>query len=58
MLKNYFKIAWRNILRNKLCTLINILGLTLGICACTVIYLITSYEFGSTDFILIRWTNF
>jgi ABC-type antimicrobial peptide transport system permease subunit len=30
MLKNYFKIAWRNLLRNKIYSLINILGLATG----------------------------
>ena len=44
MLKNYFKIAWRNIVRQKAYTAINVLGLALGICACVVIYLITNYE--------------
>jgi putative ABC transport system permease protein len=44
MLRNYFKIAWRNILHNKLYTAANTLGLSLGICSCIVIYLITSYE--------------
>src|SRR5882672_12620822 len=45
MLKNYFKIAWRNIARHKAYTAINVTGLALGICACMVIYLITDYEF-------------
>lgn len=44
MLKNYFKIAWRNIVRHKGFTLINVLGLSAGICASLVIYLITSFE--------------
>ena len=44
MLKNYLKIAWRKIFRNKTTSVVNILGLSLGICACVVIYLITSYE--------------
>lgn len=30
MLKNYFKIAWRNIIRNKLTSFINIAGLAVG----------------------------
>jgi putative ABC transport system permease protein len=31
MLKNYFKIAWRNLLRNRISSIINIGGLTVGI---------------------------
>jgi putative ABC transport system permease protein len=31
MIRNYFKTAWRNILRNKLYSGINLLGLTLGL---------------------------
>ena len=45
MFKNYCIIAWRNIVRNKVYTTINILGLALGICGCLVLYLITNYEF-------------
>jgi putative ABC transport system permease protein len=44
MLKNYFRIAWRNISRHKIYTLINVTGLAFGICACLVIYLINSYD--------------
>ncbi len=36
MLSNYLKIAWRLILRNKVYTAINLLGLAIGI-ACTVL---------------------
>jgi len=50
MFKNYFKIAWRNIARHKIYTTINVFGLALGICACMVIYLITSYEFSFDRF--------
>jgi ABC-type antimicrobial peptide transport system permease subunit len=45
MLRNYFTIAWRSITRHKIYTTINVIGLALGVCACTVIYLITHYEF-------------
>jgi len=31
MIKNYFKIAWRNLLRNKIFSVINIVGLSAGI---------------------------
>jgi putative ABC transport system permease protein len=44
MFKNYFKTAWRSIFRNKTYTAVNVLGLSLGICACIAIYTITSYE--------------
>ena len=40
MIKNYFTIAWRNILRNKVNSAINIAGLAIGI---TSIILITLY---------------
>ena len=36
MLKNYFKIAWRNLFRNKGFSATNILGLTIGI-TCTIL---------------------
>jgi putative ABC transport system permease protein len=44
MLRNYFVIAWRNLRKNKLHSGLNIIGLTIGISACTVIYLLVSYE--------------
>ncbi len=31
MLKNYFKIAWRNILKNRFHAVINVSGLSIGI---------------------------
>lgn len=50
MLKNYFKIALRNIATKKVSTAINILGLTLGTCACIVIYVICSHELSFDNF--------
>lgn len=50
MFKNYFRTAWRNMAHNKAYSVINILGLALGICACIVIYLITSFEFSFDKF--------
>jgi putative ABC transport system permease protein len=44
MLQNYWRIAWRFLLRNKVFTSIHILGLALGICGCLVLFLITHYE--------------
>lgn len=43
MLKNYFKIAWRNIIKNKLHAAINVFGLSIGI---TFTLLIAAYVWG------------
>ena len=50
MLKNYIKIAWRNLLRKKLFSLINIIGLSVGLSAAIVIYLVVEYEFSFEQF--------
>jgi len=44
MIKNYFKIAFRNFWRHKLLTLINIIGLSIGTSAALVIYLIVHFD--------------
>jgi putative ABC transport system permease protein len=44
MIKNYFKIAFRNISRNLSYTFLNIFGLTLGVAACLAIFLIVRNE--------------
>jgi putative ABC transport system permease protein len=44
MLKNYFKIAWRNLIRNKSYAAINITGLAIGIAACLLIFLVVQFE--------------
>jgi putative ABC transport system permease protein len=50
MLKNYFKIAFRNIARNKVFAIINSLGLAIGISACLLIYIVTSFELSYDTF--------
>jgi len=50
MLKNYFKIAVRNILRNKVYSAINILGLTLGITCCSLLFLFVIDELSYDSF--------
>jgi putative ABC transport system permease protein len=45
MIKNYFKIAFRGFWKHKLFTLINIIGLSIGISAALVIYLIVNFDF-------------
>jgi putative ABC transport system permease protein len=44
MLRNYFKTAWRNLLRNKSYAALNIIGLTIGITSCLLIFLIVRFE--------------
>jgi putative ABC transport system permease protein len=39
MLKNYLKTAWRNIIRHKVNTAINVIGLALGMTCCLFIFL-------------------
>ncbi|MEM9142277.1 MAG: ABC transporter permease, partial [Bacteroidota bacterium] len=44
MFRNYLKIAIRNLFRNKIGSLINVLGLSLGISACITMLLFVEYE--------------
>lgn len=44
MLKSYFKIAFRNLIRFKAYSLINIFGLAIGIAACIIILLFVTDE--------------
>src|SRR5258705_9110216 len=44
MLQNYLKVAWRNLLKHKSFSLINILGLAIGIGACMIIFLYVQNE--------------
>jgi ABC-type antimicrobial peptide transport system permease subunit len=44
MIKNYLLLAFRNFLRNRSYTLINVLGLSIGLTACIIIFLLISYE--------------
>ncbi|MCK8523155.1 ABC transporter permease [Aquimarina sp. D1M17] len=39
MIKNYFKIAWRNLLKHKLFSFINIFGLAVGLATCLLLTL-------------------
>ncbi|HLA59851.1 MAG TPA: ABC transporter permease [Puia sp.] len=44
MLQNYLKVAWRNLRKHKSFSLINILGLAIGIGACMIIFLYVQNE--------------
>jgi putative ABC transport system permease protein len=50
MSKNYFRIAWRVIAKNRLYTLISVASLALGICGCIAIWLVAHYEFSFDRF--------
>ena len=50
MIKNYFKTAWRNLLRNKGYAVINIAGLLIGVAACLLIFLTILFETSFDDF--------
>ena len=42
--------AMRNLARNKMLALINVVGLSIGISACLILYLVVSYEFSFDRF--------
>ena len=44
MIKSYFKTEWRMLMRNKMYTVINVLGLALGMMACFYIFLYVNFE--------------
>ncbi|WPR73589.1 ABC transporter permease [Algoriphagus sp. NG3] len=50
MWKNYFKIAIRNLSKNKLHTGINLIGLTLGLGVSTLIFFFVQFESNFDDF--------
>lgn len=50
MFKNYIKIAWRNVVRHKTHTAINVIGLALGMTCCLFIFLWVRDERGIDNF--------
>lgn len=50
MLKNYWLIAVRRLVRHKVYTIINILGLTIGIATCLIIFLLSRFELSYDNF--------
>jgi putative ABC transport system permease protein len=44
MWKNYLKVAFRNIIRNKAHSTINVVGLSVGIAACLLLFIVIRYE--------------
>lgn len=47
MLKNHFRIAWRNLAKNKVYTVMNITGLAAGIAFVLLIGLLTDHTKGN-----------
>ena len=50
MIKNYIKIAWRNLMRHKVYSGINIFGLAIGIASCLLILQYVTYELSYENF--------
>ena len=44
MIKNYLKIAWRNLMKNKVFSFINVFGLSIGLTCCMLIALYLNNE--------------
>ncbi|MEO8110884.1 MAG: ABC transporter permease [Ginsengibacter sp.] len=50
MFKNYFKTAFRSLVRNKTYTIINIAGLAVGIAVCMMIFIIIQFQTSFDNF--------
>jgi putative ABC transport system permease protein len=50
MIKSYFKTAWRSLWKNKVFSLINVLGLSLGMAACLLILQHVNFELSYDHF--------
>jgi len=50
MIRNFFKTAWRNIVRQKSYTLINVIGLGTGIAVCLIIFVLIQFHLSFDNF--------
>jgi len=50
MIKNYFKIAWRHLQRNKSYAFINVAGLTLGVTCSILIFILVRFQLSFDNF--------
>lgn len=50
MIRNYFKTAFRNLLRNRTYTAINVMGLAIGLAVCLIIFIVIHFELSFDNF--------
>jgi putative ABC transport system permease protein len=50
MIQHYIKTTWRNLMKNKMFSIINILGLAMGVGVCLLIFLFVHNEFSADGF--------
>jgi len=50
MLKNHLKLAWRNLNRNRVYAIVNVLGLSLGIASGVIIFSLINYQLSFDNF--------
>jgi hypothetical protein len=50
MLKNYFKISWRNLVRNKAYTTINVAGMALSMACGILIFTLVAFNLSYDNF--------
>ncbi len=50
MIKNYFRVAIRNLSRNKSYAFINVVGLAVGIAVCVIIFVLVQFELSFDNF--------
>ncbi len=50
MIRSYFRMAWRNLLRNKTSSLINIVGLSIAVGCSVVVFIFVDSEYSHDEF--------
>jgi len=50
MFRNYLKTAFRNLWKHRAFSFINVMGLTVGLTACFLIFLYVQFELSYEDF--------
>lgn len=51
MIRNYIKVAFRNIVRHKAFSFLNVFGLAVGIAACLLLFMVVRYEMSYDKFL-------